>query len=149
MKSLSEILLEKLKVTKHTADTLSFTFSELRNSIERFVNKNAPSETARKFAGEHVVYIFALDYFKDNPLIITDEDPIDSLIKPLKGCKIGTIIFNVRTPDNITCFTTGRSITLKNKFIVDTSFDITEKTFSKIFDTDQLETLYEILNEGF
>ena len=147
MKSLSEILLEKLKVTKHTADTLSFTFSELCNSIERFVDKNAPSETARKFAGERVVYISALDYFKDNPLIITDENPIDSLIKPLEGCKIGTISFNVRTPDHIDCFTTGRSITLKNKFIVDTSFDITEKTFSKIFDIDQLEILYEILNE--
>ena len=147
MKSLSEILLEKLKVTKHTADTLSFTFSELCNSIERFVDKNAPSETARKFAGERVVNIFALDYFKDNPLIITDEDPIDSLIKPLKGCKIGTISFNVRTPDHIDCFTTGRSITLKNKFIVDTSFDITEENFSQIFDIDQLEKLYEILNE--
>ena len=149
MKNLKDVILEKLKVTKHTADTLSFTFSELCDSIDRFVNKNAPSETARKFAGERVVNIFALDYFKDNPLIITDEDPIDSLIKPLKGCKIGTISFNVRTPDHIDCFTTGRSITLKNKFIVDTSFDITEKTFSKIFDTDQLETLYEILNEGF
>ena len=147
MKSLSEILLEKLKVTKHTIDTLSFTFSELCNSIERFVDKNAPSETARKFAGERVVNIFALDYFKDNPLIITDEDPIDSLIKPLKGCKIGTISFNVRTPDHIDCFTTGRSITLKNKFIVDTSFDITEENFSQIFDIDQLEKLYEILNE--
>ena len=149
MKNLKDVILEKLKVTKHTTDALSFTFSELCDSIERFVNKNAPSETARKFGGECVVNVFALDYFKDNPLIITDENPIDSLIKPLNGCKIGTILFNVRTPDHIVCFTTGRSITLKNKFIVDTSFDITEKTFSKIFDTDQLETLYEILNEGF
>ena len=148
MKNLKDVILEKLKVTKRTTDTLSFTFSELCDSIERFVNKNASSETARKFAGERVIYISALDYFKDNPLIITDEDPIDSLIKPLEGCKIGTISFNVRTPDHINCFTTGRSITLKNKFIVDTSFDITEKTFSKIFDTDQLEILYEILNEG-
>lgn len=147
MKSLSEMLLEKLRVSKHTIDTLSFTFSELYDSIERFVDKNAPSETARKFAVERVVYISALDYFKDNPLIITDEDPIDSLIKPLKGCKIGTMSLNLKTPDHINCFTTGRSITLKNKFIVDTSFDITEKTFSKIFDIDQLEKLYEILNE--
>ena len=147
MKNLKDIILEKLKVTKHTIDTLSFTFSELCNSIERFADKNAPSETARKFAGERVVYISALDYFKDNPLIITDEDPIDSLIKPLEGCKIGTISFNVRTPDHINCFTTGRSITFNNSFIVDTSFDITEKTFSKIFDIDQLEILYEILNE--
>ena len=149
MKSLSEMLLEKLKVTKHTTDTLSFTFSQLYDSIERFVNKNAPSETARKFGLEPVVNVFALDYFKDNPLIITDEDPIDSLIKPLKGCKIGTMSLNLKTPDHITCITTGRSITFKNSFIVDTSFDITEKTFSKIFDIDQLETLYEILNEGF
>lgn len=147
MKNLKDIILEKLKVTKHTTDTLSFTFSELCDSIERFVNKNAPSETARKFAGERVVKVFALDYFKDNPLIITDENPIDSLIKPLQGCKIGTICLNVRTPDYITCFTTGRSITFKNSFIVDTSFDITEETFSQIFNNDDLEKLYEILNE--
>lgn len=147
MKNLKDVILEKLKVTKHTTDTLSFTFSELCDSIERFVNKNAPSETARKFAGERVVKVFALDYFKDNPLIITDENPIDSLIKPLQGCKIGTICLNVRTPDHITCFTTGRSITFKNSFIVDTSFDITEETFSQIFNNDDLEKLYEILNE--
>ena len=146
MKNLKDIILEKLKVSKHT-DTLSFTFDELCDSIVRFVNKNLSNRTSKKFGTEYVVNIFELDYFKDNPLIITDEDPIDSLIKPLKGCKIGTIIFNVRTPDNITCFTTGRSITLKNKFIVDTSFDITEENFSQIFDTDALETLYEILNE--
>ena len=149
MKNLKDIILEKLKVTKHTADTLSFTFSDLYDSIERFVNKNVPSETARKFAGERVVYIFALDYFKDNPLIITDETPINSMFKPLKGCKIGTMSLNPKTPDHITCITTGRSITFNNKYMVDRSFDITEKTFSKIFDTDQLETLYEILNEGF
>ena len=146
MKNLKDIILEKLKVSKYT-DTLSFTFSELCDSIVRFVNKNAPSETARKFAGEHVVKVFALDYFKDNPLIITDENPIDSLIKPLQGCKIGTICLNVRTPDYITCFTTGRSITFKNSFIVDTPFDITEETFSQIFNNDDLEKLYEILNE--
>ena len=46
MKNLKDVILEKLKVTKHTTDTLSFTFSELCDSIERFVNKNAPSETA-------------------------------------------------------------------------------------------------------
>lgn len=147
MKNLKDILLEKLKVTKHTTDTLSFTFSELCDSIERFVNKNAPSETARKFAGERVVKVFALDYFKDNPLIITDENPIDSLIKPLQGCKIGTMLFNTKHPDYITCFTSGRSITFKNSFIVDTSFDITEETFSQIFNNDDLEKLYEILNE--
>lgn len=147
MKNLKDVILEKLKVTKHTTDTLSFTFSELCDSIERFVNKNAPSETARTFAGERVVKVFALDYFKDNPLIITDENPIDSLIKPLQGCKIGTICLNVRTPYYITCFTTGRSITFKNSSIVDTSFDITEETFSQIFNNDDLEKLYEILNE--
>ena len=147
MKNLKDIILEKLKVSKNI-DTLSFTFSELCDSIERFVNKNLSNRAVKKFGLEHVVNISALDYFKDNPLIITDEDPIDSLIKPLKGCKIGTMSLNLKTPDHITCITTGRSITFKNSFIVDTSFDITEKTFSKIFDIDQLEKLYEILNEG-
>lgn len=146
MKNLKDIILEKLKVSKNT-DTLSFTFDELCDSIVRFVNKNVSNRSARKFGTEYVVYIFELDYFKDNPLIITDENPIDSLIKPLEGCKIGTISLNVRTPDHITCFTTGRSITLKNSFIVDTSFDITEETFSQIFNNDDLEKLYEILNE--
>lgn len=39
MKNLKDIILEKLKVTKNTTDTLSFTFSELCDSIDRFVIK--------------------------------------------------------------------------------------------------------------
>lgn len=146
MKNLKDIILEKLKVSKNT-DTLSFTFSELYDSIARFVNKNLSNRSARKFGTEYVVNVFELDYFKDNPLIIQDETQIHSIIKPLQGCKIGTMSANTRTPNHIECYTTGRNITLNNKFVTDVSFDITEKNFSQIFDTIDLETLYEILNE--
>lgn len=147
MKNLKDVILEKLKVTKHTADTLSFTFSELCNSIERFVDKNAPSETARKFAGERVVNIFALDYFKDNPLIIQDDTPIKWIDRFIKGCKVGMMLLNTNNPQCIVGYTTDRSIALNNSNALDKSFDITEKNFTQIFNIDDLEKLYEILNE--
>ena len=146
MKNLKDVILEKLKVTKHTTDTLSFTFSELCDSIERFVNKNAPSEKARKFGGECVVNVFALDYFKDNPLIIIDDTSIKG-IDTLKGCKVGMIYLNTINPQCITIYTTDRSITLNNSNALDKEFDITEKNFKQIFNIDDLEKLYEILNE--
>ena len=145
MKNLKDIILEKLKVSKNT-DTLSFTFSELCDSIVHFVNKNLSNRAVKKFGLEHVVNILALDHFKDNPLIIRNETPLNSKFR-LQGCKIGTILFNTKHPDYITCFTEGRAITLKNALSMDRSFDITEETFSQIFNNDDLETLYEILNE--
>ena len=145
MKNLKDIILEKLKVSKHT-DTLSFTFDELCDSIVRFVNKNLSNRAVKKFGLEHVVNIFALDYFKNNPLIIRNETPLNSKFR-LQGCKIGTMLFNTKHPDYITCFTEGRAITLKDALSMDRSFDITEETFSQIFNNDDLETLYEILNE--
>ena len=147
MKNLKDILLEKLKVSKNT-NTLSFTFDDLCKSILRFVDKNiSKSSIVYRFDTEYVIKISTLDYFKDNPLIIQDETPIHSIIKPLQGCKIGTMSANTRTSNHIECYTTGRNITLNNKFVTDVSFDITEKNFSQIFDTFDLETLYEILNE--
>lgn len=145
MKNLKDIILEKLKVSKNT-DTLSFTFSELCDSIVHFVDKNLSKGASRKFGLEHVVNILALDYFKDNPLIIRNETPLNSKFR-LQGCKIGTILFNTKHPDYITCFTEGRAITLKDALSMDRSFDITEETFSRIFNNDDLEILYEILNE--
>ena len=145
MKNLKDIILEKLKVSKHT-DTLSFTFDELCDSIVRFVNKNLSNRAVKKFGLEHVVNIFSLDYFKNNPLIIQNETPLNSKFR-LQGCKIGTMLFNTKHPDYITCFTEGRAITLKDALSMDRSFDITEETFSQIFNNDDLETLYEILNE--
>ena len=145
MKNLKDIILEKLKVSKNT-DTLSFTFDELCDSIVRFVNKNLSNGTSRQFGLEHVVNIFALDYFKNNPLIIRNETPLNSKFR-LQGCKIGTMLFNTKHPDYITCFTEGRAITLKDALSMDRSFDITEETFSQIFNNDDLEKLYEILNE--
>ena len=145
MKNLKDIILEKLKVSKNT-DTLSFTFDELCDSIGRFVNKNLSNGTSRQFGLEHVVNIFALDYFKNNPLIIRNETPLNSKFR-LQGCKIGTMLFNTKHPDYITCFTEGRAITLKDALSMDRSFDITEETFSQIFNNDDLEKLYEILNE--
>ena len=147
MKNLKDIILEKLKVSKHT-DTLSFTFDELCDSIVRFVNKNLSNRAVKKFGLEHVVNIFSLDYFKNNPLIIQNETPLNSKFR-LQGCKIGTILFNTKHPDYITCFTEGRAISLKDALGIDRSFNITEETFSQIFNNDDLETLYEILNEGF
>lgn len=145
MKNLKDIILEKLKVSKNT-DTLSFTFDELCDSIVRFVNKNLSKGASRQFGLEHVVNIFALNYFKNNPLIIRNETPLNSKFR-LQGCKIGTMLFNTKHPDYITCFTEGRAITLKDALSMDRSFDITEETFSQIFNKDDLEKLYEILNE--
>ena len=145
MKNLKDIILEKLKVSKNT-DMLSFTFSELCDSIVRFVNKNLSNRAVKKIGLEHVVNVSALDYFKDNPLIIRNETPLNSKFR-LQGCKIGTILFNTKHPDYITCFTEGRAISLKDALAIDRSFNITEETFSQIFNNDDLETLYEILNE--
>ena len=147
MKNFKDILLEKLKVTTKHIGMLSFTFSDLYNSIVRFTKKNAHGETALKRGTQYIVYIFELDYFKDNPLIITDENPIDSSFKPLKGCKIGVMIVNTKTPGHIQCFTSERRTTLNNDYEPDIQFYITEENFSQIFDTDALEILYEILNE--
>lgn len=145
MKNLKDIILEKLKVSANT-ESLSFTFSDLCDSIVQFVNKHSSKEDVYKFGTEHEVKIYKLDYFKDNPLIIKDDTHIDALIT-FQGCKIGDMLFNTKHPDYITCHTTGRSITLKDKFSVDQSFNITEKTFSKIFNIGDLEKLYSILNE--
>jgi hypothetical protein len=56
------------------------------------------------------------------------------------------MILNINEP-YITCFTKGRSLTLKDHNAVDQSFEITEETFSKIFNVGDLEKLYQILNE--
>ena len=145
MKNLKDIILEKLKVSANT-DTMSFTFNELCDSILRFVNTHTSTGEAYKYEPEYVVKFYKLDYFGDNPLIIKDEKPIKSMFR-LQGCQIGTMIFNTKYPDHITCHTTNRSITLKDKFEVDKSFEISEETFNKVFSTDDLEKLYQILNE--
>lgn len=145
MKNLKDIILEKLKVSANT-ESLSFTFNELCDSILRFVNTHTSTGEAYKYEPEYVIKFYKLDYFGDNPLIIKDEKPIKSMFR-LQGCQIGTMIFNTKYPDHITCHTTNRSITLKNKFEVDKSFEITEETFNKVFSTDDLEKLYQILNE--
>lgn len=145
MKNLKDIILEKLKVSANT-ESLSFTFNELCDSILRFVNTHTSTGEAYKYEPEYVVKFYKLDYFGDNPLIIKDEKPIKSMFR-LQGCQIGTMIFNTKYPDHITCHTTNRSITLKDKFEVDKSFEITEETFNKVFSTDDLEKLYQILNE--
>lgn len=145
MKNLKDIILEKLKVSTKT-DVLSFTYSELCDSIIRFVNTHTSNGIAYKYEPEYVVKLYKLDYFEDNPLIISNETPINSRFK-LQGCQIGTMIFNTKYPDHITCHTTNRSITIKDKFSVDQSFEITEETFSKIFNVSDLEKLYQILNE--
>lgn len=145
MKNLKDIILEKLKVSANT-ESLSFTFNELCDSILRFVNTHTSTGEAYKYEPEYVVKFYKLDYFGDNPLIIKDEKSIKSMFR-LQGCQIGTMIFNTKYPDHITCHTTNRSITLKDKFEVDKSFEITEETFNKVFSTDDLEKLYQILNE--
>ena len=145
MKNLKDIILEKLKVSANT-ESLSFTFNELCDSILRFVNTHTSTGEAYKYEPEYVVKFYKLDYFGDNPLIIKDEKPIKSMFR-LQGCQIGTMIFNTKYPDHITCHTTNRSITLKDKFEVDKSFEITEETFNKVFSTNDLEKLYQILNE--
>lgn len=144
MKNLKDIILEKLKVSKNT-DVVSFTYSELCDSIIRFVNTHTSNGVAYKSKTEYLIHISKIKYFEDNPLIITNETPIGSVFR-LQGCKVGCMILNINEP-YITCFTKGRSITLKDKFAVDESFNITEKTFSQIFNTSDLEKLYEILNE--
>lgn len=144
MKNLKDIVLEKLKVSANT-DSTSFTFSELCDSILRFVNTHTSTGEAYKYEPEYVVKFYKLDYFGDNPLIIKDEKPIKSMFR-LQGCQIGTMIFNTKYPDHITCHTTNRSITLKDNGSVDQSFEITEENFNKVFNNDELEKLYSILN---
>ena len=144
MKNLKDIILEKLKVSANT-ESLSFTFNELCDSILRFVNTHTSTGEAYKYEPEYVVKFYKLDYFGDNPLIIKDEKPIKSMFR-LQGCQIGTMIFNTKYPDHITCHTTNRSITLKDNGSVDQSFAITEENFNKVFSTDDLEKLYSILN---
>lgn len=145
MKNLKDIILEKLKISKDI-DQLSFTFNELCDSILRFANTHSSTGEAYKFGVEYVIKFYKLDYFGDNPLIIKDATPLDSMFR-LQGCQIGTMIFNTKYPDLIMCHTTNRSITLKDKFAVDKLFEITEETFSKIFNINDLEKLYSILNE--
>ena len=147
MRNFKDIILEKLKVSANT-DSVSFSFNELCDSIIRFVNTHTSTGEAYKYSPEHVVNVYKLDYFKDNPLIITNETPIPRhKIFTLQGCQIGTMIFNTKYPDHISCHTTNRSITLKDKFALNESFDITEETFSRIFNPGDLEKLYQILNE--
>lgn len=144
MKNLKDIILEKLKVSANT-ESVSFTFNELCDSILRFVNTHTSTGEAYKYEPEYVVKFYKLDYFGDNPLIIKDEKPIKSMFR-LQGCQIGTMIFNTKYPDHITCHTTNRSITLKDNGSVDQSFAITEENFNKVFNNDELEKLYSILN---
>lgn len=144
MKNLKDIILEKLKVSAKT-DVLSFTYSELCDSIIRFVNTHTSNGIAYKSKTEYLIHINKIQYFEDNPLIITNETPIGSVFR-LQGCKVGTMILNINEP-YITCFTKGRSLTLKDNGSVDQSFEISEETFNKVFSTDDLEKLYQILNE--
>ena len=58
------------------------------------------------------------------------------------------IYLNTINPQCITIYTTDRSITLNDSNALDKEFDITEKNFKQIFNIDDLEKLYEILNEG-
>ena len=61
------------------------------------------------------------------------------------------IYLNTINPQCITIYTTDRSIrsiTLNNSNALDKEFDVTEKNFKQIFNIDDLEKLYEILNEG-
>ena len=148
MKNLKDILLEKLKVSKNT-NTLSFTFDDLCKSIIQFVNKNESNYSiVYRFNTEHIIRISNLDYFKDNPLIIQDDSLIKGIDRFIKGCKVGMILLNTINPQCIVGHTTDRSITLNNSNALDKSFDITEKNFTQIFNIDDLEKLYEILNEG-
>ena len=147
MKNLKDIILEKLKVSKNT-NTLSFTFDDLCKCIIQFVDKNiSNSSIVYRFDTEHVIKISNLDYFKDNPLFIIDDTSIKG-IDTLKGCKVGMIYLNTINPQCITIYTTDRSITLNNSNALDKEFDVTEKNFKQIFNIDDLEKLYEILNEG-
>ena len=146
MKNLKDIILEKLKISKN-ADLLSFTFDDLCKSILKFVDKNVPNYSiVSRFDTEHVIKMNKLDYFKDNPLFIIDDTSIKG-IDTLKGCKVGMIYLNTINPQCITVYTTDRTITLNNSNVLDKEFDITEKNFKQIFNIDDLEKLYEILNE--
>ena len=147
MKNLKDILLEKLKVSKNT-NVLSFTFDDLCKSILRFVDKNASkSSIVYRFDTKYIIKISNLDYFKDNPLFIIDDTSIKE-IYTFKGCKVGMMLLNTNNPQCIIGYTQDRSITLNNSNEFDMSFDITEKNFTQIFNIDDLEKLYEILNEG-
>ena len=57
------------------------------------------------------------------------------------------MLLNTNNPQCIVGYTTNRSITLNDSNALDKSFDITEKNFTQIFNIDDLEKLYEILNE--
>ena len=147
MKNLKDIILEKLKISKNV-DFLSFTFDDLCKSILEFVNKNAPNcLVAFRLDTEYVIKINRLDYFKDNPLIIIDDTSIKGIDR-FKGCKVGMIYLNTINPQRIVVYTADRSITLNNSNALDKEFDVTEKNFTQIFNVDDLEKLYEILNEG-
>ena len=147
MKNLKDIILEKLKISKNV-DFLSFTFDDLCKSILEFVDKNAHDHyIVSRFNTEYLIKINELDYFKDNPLIIIDDTSIKG-INTLKGCKVGMIYLSTINPQCIVAYTTDRSITLNNSNALDKEFDITEKNFTQIFNIDDLEKLYEILNEG-
>lgn len=147
MKNLKDIILEKLKISKN-ADFLSFTFDDLCKSIVEFVDKNAAnSSIAFRLNTEYGIKMNKLDYFKDNPLFIIDDTSIKG-IDTLKGCKVGMIYLNTINPQCIVGYTKDRSITLNNSNALDKEFDITEKNFTQIFNIDDLEKLYEILNEG-
>ena len=146
MKNLKDIILEKLKISKNI-DFLSFTFDDLCKSIVEFVDKNVPnSSIAFRLDTEYVIKMNKLDYFKDNPLFIIDDTSIKG-IDTLKGCKVGMIYLNTINPQCIVAYTADRSITLNNSNALDKEFDITEKNFKQIFNIDDLEKLYEILNE--
>lgn len=147
MKNLKDIILEKLKISKNT-DFLSFTFDDLCKSILEFVDKNAHNHSiVSRFDTEYVIKINKLDYFKDNPLFIIDDTSIKG-IDIFKGCKVGMIYLNTINSNRIVVYTADRSITLNNSNALDKEFDITEKNFTQIFNIDDLEKLYEILNEG-
>lgn len=146
MKNLKDIILEKLKISKNT-DFLSFTFDDLCKSILEFVDKNAHNHSiVSRFDTEYVIKINKLDYFKDNPLFIIDDTSIKG-IDIFKGCKVGMIYLNTINSNRIVVYTADRSITLNNSNALDKEFDITEKNFTQIFNIDDLEKLYEILNE--
>ena len=147
MKNLKDIILEKLKISKNV-DFLSFTFDDLCKSILEFVDKNAPnSSVAFRLDTEYVIKINRLDYFKDNPLIIIDDTSIKGIDR-FKGCKVGMIYLNTINHQRIVVYTADRSITLNDSNALDKEFDVTEKNFKQIFNIDDLEKLYEILNEG-
>ena len=147
MKNLKDIILEKLKISK-TVDFLSFTFDDLCKSIVEFVDKNIHNHyIVSRFDTEYLIKINKLDYFKDNPLFIIDDTSIKGIDR-FNGCKVGMIYLSTINPHCIAVYTADRSITLNNSNALDKEFDVTEKNFTQIFNIDDLEKLYEILNEG-